>query len=61
LQLQVQLGKPLPFDLEQTNLTEYKHLDTKWQQWSRVEALCVALSKYFFDELGRGNDQPSIE
>ena len=52
LQLQVQLGQPLPFDLDQTNLAEYKNLDPKWHAWSRVLAVCHDLSVSFFDQLG---------
>ena len=52
LQLQVQLGQPLPFDLEQTDLAEYKNLDPKWHAWSRVLSVCHDLSVSFFDQLG---------
>lgn len=37
-QLQVQLAKPLPYDLDSTQLPEYKNLIPKWQDWSNVEA-----------------------
>lgn len=56
LQLQVQLGKPMPFDLEQTNLAEYKNLDPKWHEWSRVQDVCLQLSKTFFDKLAMDPD-----
>jgi hypothetical protein len=56
LQLQVQLGKPMPFDLEETDLREYKNLDQKWHDWVRVEAACGALATYFFDALARESD-----
>jgi len=39
-QLQVQLATPLPFDLEEVNLSEYKALDPWWQDWSNVESAC---------------------
>ena len=35
-QLQVQLARPLPFDLEGTDLSEYKHLAPAWHDWSAV-------------------------
>ena len=49
LQLQVQLANPVPFDLEGTNLAEYKHLDERWHDWSVVKRLCRAVSTEIFD------------
>jgi hypothetical protein len=56
LQLQVQLGKPMPFDRGETDLREYKNLDPKWHDWAAVESACVGLSAYFFDALARDSD-----
>ena len=39
-QLQVQLANPLPYDLEETNLAEYKRLKPEYQDWSVVSAKC---------------------
>jgi len=50
LQLQIQLSQPLPFDLEQTDLAEYKNLDRKWQDWERVRSVCQGLARSFFDQ-----------
>ncbi|MHB1663876.1 MAG: hypothetical protein ACYCT7_01245 [bacterium] len=36
-QLIVQLTKPLPYDLKETDLTKYKNLDKKWQDWLNIE------------------------
>jgi hypothetical protein len=36
-QLQIQLATPLPYDLDEVNLAEYKHLVPKWQDWSAVQ------------------------
>lgn len=36
-QLVVQLTKPLPYDLKETDLTKYKNLDKKWQDWHNIE------------------------
>jgi hypothetical protein len=36
-QLIVQLTKPLPYDLKETDLTKYKNLDKKWQNWLNIE------------------------
>jgi hypothetical protein len=30
--LQVQLANALPYDLEETELSEYKNLDTRWHK-----------------------------
>jgi hypothetical protein len=48
-QLQIQLASPLPFDLDQVNLGEYKHLAPKWQEWSTVQAACAACARLIFD------------
>jgi len=48
-QLQIQLAKPLPFDLEETHLTEYKNLIPKWQDWSNVEAVATRVAELLFE------------
>ena len=48
-QLQIQLASPLPYDLDQVNLTSYKHLAPKWQEWPAVQAACAACSTLIFD------------
>jgi hypothetical protein len=50
-QLHVQLANPLPFDLEQTDLTEYRQLHPRWQDWTRVKAICATLSADLFGRL----------
>ena len=39
-QLQVQLANPMPYDLDETNLAEYKRLKPKYQDWSVVAEKC---------------------
>jgi len=39
-QLQVQLANPLPYDLDETNLAEYKRLKLEYQDWTVVVAKC---------------------
>lgn len=39
-QLQVQLANPLPYDLEETNLAEYKKLKPEYQDWALVSSKC---------------------
>jgi hypothetical protein len=50
-QLQIQLANPLPYDLDETNLAEYKHLDRKWQDWNAVKSACAHCSMVIFDRL----------
>ena len=50
-QLQVQLAHPVPYDLDETNLTEYRKLDPKWQDWQRVSRTCAAVAVDIFRRL----------
>ena len=50
-QLQVQLANALPYDLEQTELPEYKNLAPKWHQWDAVKAACAHISTVIFDRV----------
>ena len=43
-QLQIQLANPLPYDLEETNLREYKKLRLEYQDWSSVAEKCRELA-----------------
>jgi hypothetical protein len=47
-QLHVQLANPLPYDLEQTDLSEYRRLHPRWHDWNRVKEMCAALSADLF-------------
>ncbi len=53
-QLQVQLAKPMPYDLDEVEpvLAEYKNLDPKWHSWSSVVAECARVSVVIFDRVG---------
>jgi hypothetical protein len=57
MQLQVQISKPMPFDLEETNLLEYKNLGEKWQDWRNVESACSLIAAGLFDAMGRESDR----
>lgn len=48
-QLQIQLANPLPYDLEETNLAEYKNLDPQWHDWNHVKAVCARCAVAIFD------------
>jgi len=50
-QLQVQLANVMPYDLEETELPEYKNLDPRWHDWRTVKAACSRLSTVIFDRL----------
>lgn len=48
-QLQVQLANPLPYDLEETRLGEYKNLDPRWHDWETVKRSCADCATLIFD------------
>lgn len=50
-QLQVQLAKPLPFDLDAVALAEYKHLAPRWHDWQTVSADAIRLATVIFDRI----------
>jgi len=49
-QLQIQLANPMPYDLDETDLTQYKHLKEEYQDWVHVKARCAALADSLFKE-----------
>lgn len=58
--VQIQLANPLPYDLEETKLTEYKNLAPKWQDWKTVKDACNHSATTVFDrvaELEQKRDQ----
>jgi len=50
-QLHVQLARPLPYDLEGTDLSEYRRLHPDWHDWGRVEGLCARIAADLFHRL----------
>ncbi len=50
-QLQIQLANPLPYDLEEMNLVEYKNLDPRWHNWQIVKSACVDCANLIFDQI----------
>jgi len=50
-QLQIQLAQPLPYDLEELSLAEYKNLAPRWQDWQEVKAACARYSLLIFDRI----------
>lgn len=54
-QLQIQLANPLPYDLEQMNLPEYKNLDPRWHDWKNVKKACSHNAASIFNRTARPN------
>jgi hypothetical protein len=50
-QLQVQLANPMPYDLENTDLKEYRRLHPKWHDWNRVQEICATIAVDLFTRL----------
>jgi len=50
-QLQIQLANPMPFDLEETNLAEYKNLAPQWHDWNHVKAACAHCAAAIFERI----------
>jgi hypothetical protein len=50
-QLQVQLANPMPYDLENTDLREYRRLHPKWHDWNRLKGICLNISVDLFERL----------
>jgi hypothetical protein len=59
-QLQVQLATPLPYDLDEVELTEYKQLAPRWHAWAEVQSACSACATLIFDRI-IGCDGPQID
>ena len=50
-QLHIQLANPLPYDLEETELNEYKNLAIRWHNWKAVKEACINLSITIFNHV----------
>lgn len=50
-QLEIQLSNPMPYDLEETNLSEYRHLHPGWHDWNRVKEICEIIATRLFKHL----------
>jgi hypothetical protein len=60
-QLQIQLANPLPYDLEETRLTEYKNLAAKWQAWETVKGARNHCATVVFDRVAALEQKPDPE
>lgn len=50
-QLQIQLANAMPYDLEETELSDYKNLNPRWHDWQTVKAACSHLALVIFDRV----------
>lgn len=50
-QLQAQLANPLPYDLAELDLSEYRDLAPQWQDWGRVRVACGRMAVAVFDHV----------
>lgn len=50
-QLQIQLATPLPYDLESMDLSEYKNISSRWQNWANIKEKCVYCAVQIFDKI----------
>lgn len=50
-QLEVQLANPMPYDLDDTDLREYRKLHPKWHDWSSVKEICATIAVDLFKRL----------
>lgn len=50
-QLQIQLANAVPYDLEETELSEYKNLDPRWHDWGAVKVACSHVATVIFDRV----------
>lgn len=57
-QLQAQLASPMPYDLKETELGEYKNLERRWHDWAVVKTNCAHLATAIFDSVCRANPAP---
>lgn len=58
-QLQVQLANPMPYDLDATQLPEYKDLNQRWHDWGTVKAVSEQLATVIFDQVCARNSTSS--
>jgi hypothetical protein len=56
-QLQAQLSNPLPYDLDETHLSEYKNLAERWHDWDVVKRNSAHLATVVFDRVCEMQDE----
>jgi hypothetical protein len=58
-QLQAQLANPMPYDLDQIELSEYRNLAPQWHDWGAVKSACARLATTIFDRVCDMEANPS--
>ena len=48
-QLQAQLANAVPYDLDKSALSEYRHLAPRWHDWETVKLTCARIANAIFD------------
>ena len=48
-QLQTQLANAMPYDLDDSKLSEYRHLAPEWHDWQTVKATCARIANATFE------------
>lgn len=47
-QLQIQLTNPMPYDLDDTDLSQYKRLKEEYQDWHHIKVRCAEIAEMIF-------------
>ena len=50
-QLQAQLAHPLPYDLDESDLSQYRDLAPRWHDWGKVKSACGRIAIAVFDHV----------
>lgn len=57
-QLQAQLANPMPYDLKDVDLSDYKNLDPRWHDWNAVTSVAAHLGVVIFDHVATMSTSP---
>lgn len=60
-QLHIQLSQPMPYDLDDADLAEYKQLKPQWQDWDVVRDATARLAVTLFDRIIRSSDEGAAQ
>jgi len=58
-QLAKQLADPRPYDLDDVDLAEYRHLVPRWQAWKSIVEQCAGVAVRLIDHLASAAEAPS--
>lgn len=56
-QLAKQLAAPAPYDLSEVDLSHYRKLDVRWQEWGAVEDVCRSTARRLLDAVADEGDR----